>query len=388
MHILDLFVAHYPADGGCDEGPGYWSVAAGALFSNLELLRSASGGRIVVYDAPVVQEMARFIYRAHIGGDYFINFADASPKELPQAGLVYRFGQRIGDEHLMTFGRFLHQKLKRSWTGNTELLLALPELFEPAKGISAPGAAPLPRDVWLPGLQVMTAREREGADAGFYLAAKGGHNAESHNHNDVGQFLLYLDTKPVLIDPGIGTYTRQTFSADRWKLWTVQSAYHNLPTVNGVIQKEGAEFRATDVAYQADAKAAEFSLNIAGAYPRASGIQSWRRTCRLVRDSEGSVEIVDDFALEKPSQDVALSLMTPLRPEVSAPGVVVLGDASLLFKADTVTAAVEPIELEDGHLRQSWGDKLYRVVLRSTSPVEKGAWIVRLVRRLREAEKR
>ena len=88
---------------------------------------------------------------------------------------------------------------------------------------------------------------------------------------------------------------------------------------------------------------------------------------------------MDDFVLNKPSQDVALSLMTPLRPEVSAPGVIALGDASLLFKADVLTVAVEPIDLTDGNLRGSWSEKLYRIVLRPVSPVEKGDWILRLV---------
>ena len=387
MHILDLFMARYPADGGCDEGPGYWSVAAGALFDTLELLRSASGGRLSAYDEPLIQDMGRYIYRVHISGDYFVNFADASAKDPPEAGHVYRFGQRIGDERMIAFARFLYKKQKLPSAGKSELVRALPDMFERDDGISAPGTAPLPRDVWLPGLQVMVAREREGSDAGFYLAAKGGHNAESHNHNDVGQFLVYLDGTPILIDPGIGIYTRQTFSAGRWKLWTVQSAYHNLPTVNDVMQKEGAEFRAADVSWHADDQAAEFSLNIAGAYPRASGIQSWRRTCRLTRGGEGSVEIADHFALIRPSLDLSLSLMTPLRPEVSAPGVIGLGDASLVFNADVLTVAVEPIDLNDRNLRRSWGEKLYRMVLRPVSPVEKDDWVLRLGRKQKGKEK-
>ena len=31
------------------------------------------------------------------------------------------------------------------------------------------------------------------------LAAKAGHNAESHNHNDIGNFVVYVDGKPVLV---------------------------------------------------------------------------------------------------------------------------------------------------------------------------------------------
>ena len=48
---------------------------------------------------------------------------------------------------------------------------------------------------------------------GFFVATKGGYNNESHNHNDVGSFSLYLNTMPVFIDAGVGTYTRQTFSS-------------------------------------------------------------------------------------------------------------------------------------------------------------------------------
>jgi Heparinase II/III-like protein len=381
MVILDLFIARYPADGGCDEGPGYWSVAGGALFDSLELLRAASIGRIDIYDEPLLREIGRYIYRAHISGDYFINFADAGAKEHPEPGLVYRFGQRIGDERMVAFGRFLNQRVGSRSSPRPELLRALPSLFDLDAGFSAQGSAPLLRDVWLPGLQVMAAREQDGSDRGFYLAAKGGHNNESHNHNDVGQFIVYLDGTPILIDPGIGVYTRQTFSADRYKLWPVQSAYHNLPTVNGVMQKEGAEFRANNVSYRAGANLAEFRLDIAGAYPRASGLQSWQRTCRLARGTVGAVEITDEFVLEKSSQDITLSLMTPLQPAVAAAGKIDLGNAWLLFNADELTVKVEPIQLDDANLQRSWGQMLYRMILQPMLPVEKGAWAIRLARK-------
>jgi hypothetical protein len=69
----------------------------------LELLRTASARRLDVYDEPLIREMGRYIYRAHISADYFINFSDAGAKEQPDASLVYRFGQRIGDERMMAF---------------------------------------------------------------------------------------------------------------------------------------------------------------------------------------------------------------------------------------------------------------------------------------------
>lgn len=67
---------------------------------------------------------------------------------------------------------------------------------------------PYPEFSWLPDIELMTAREQEGGKDGFFIAAKGGHNAESHNHNDVGGYIVYNDASPVLIDAGSGTYTK------------------------------------------------------------------------------------------------------------------------------------------------------------------------------------
>ena len=51
---------------------------------------------------------------------------------------------------------------------------------------------------------------------GLTLAAKGGHNGESHNHNDVGSFIVAVDGVPAVADAGRPTYTAQTFGPDRY----------------------------------------------------------------------------------------------------------------------------------------------------------------------------
>jgi hypothetical protein len=88
----------------------------------------------------------------------------------------------------------------------------------------------------------MVLRESENPDEGLFLAMKGGDNNESHNHNDVGSFIVYKNGKPVLIDAGVGEYTKQTFSPDRYKIWSMQSLYHNLPSFDGVGQVNGSQY--------------------------------------------------------------------------------------------------------------------------------------------------
>ena len=194
------------------------------------------------------------------------------------ASLVYRYGYRIGDPKLMDMGisayHLREEKLQKQPERRVALLRQLPEIFICEELSNKQVKPPYLQDVWLDGIQVMAAREREGHYNGFYLAAKGGHNGECHNHNDVGQFIVYYDGAPVIIDAGVETYTAKTFGSARYEIWTMQSQYHNLPTINGVGQKAGEIYRAKDVVYNATENQAEISMDIAPAYPANSGIKS------------------------------------------------------------------------------------------------------------------
>jgi len=376
LRCLDNFLNSYPADGGCDEGPGYWGRAGGSLFDCLELLHSASAGRIDEFGRPLIKEIGRYIYRAHIFDRYFINFADAAARLNGEGPLIYRYGKRIQDPAMMDFGASLarQQELgKGAIAGSFGVLgRVLPTLFglEELQTIS-PGF-PLLRDVWLPDLQVMAARSVAGSAEGLYVAAKGGHNGESHNHNDVGNFIVYADGFPALIDVGVETYTAKTFSRRRYEIWTMQSAYHNLPTINGIMQQEGGAFRAADVQYRADDRQAVFDLEIAGAYPGEAGVKSWRRTITLIRGKE--VILRDRYALENASRPITLTLMSWLRPELVGTGVIRLdtpdsqnraGAVLIRFEDDDLHVELEDIMIQDDRLRSSWGDRIHRLLFTS-----------------------
>jgi len=94
---VDRFIAGYGDDGGCDEGPGYWAVAAGAMLNFLEVLHSRTRGAIDIYREPRIRNMGNYIVKAHLNGPWFLNFADASARVVPMRAISYRYGQRIGD---------------------------------------------------------------------------------------------------------------------------------------------------------------------------------------------------------------------------------------------------------------------------------------------------
>jgi hypothetical protein len=381
LRSVDRFLDGYHEDGGCDEGPSYWTRAGGSLFDCLELLYSASEGRIDFYRLPLIGEIGRYVWRAHIFEDWFVNFADAPARVRLPGDLVFRYGRRIGDAPLQMLG---------AWAGRSgggregSIGRTLHAIFNRETLRQAPAGQPLARDAWMPGIQVMTARVREGSAEGLYLAAQGGHNAESHNHNDVGNFIVYANGQPALIDVGVETYTAKTFGPNRYDIWTMQSAYHNLPTIGGVMQAPGRHAEARNVWYRADTEAAEFRLDIAGAYPPEAGLRSWLRTLRLDR-KRNEILLREQFTLERTPKEITLTFMTPCPPRIETGRVLLSGGfpkdtrVTLSFPAQTFQASAEEIPLEDEALRRSWGAKLYRVLLRAARPPLQGEWTLRLV---------
>ncbi len=399
MRSLDKFIDPYPADGGCDEGPGYWGRAGASLYECLELLYQATDGQVNVFDQPLVQEMGRFIYRVQVSEDYFVNFADAAAIIRPDAALIFNYGQRIHDPDMRAMGAWLAQRQhlfapledtnRDTKRPSKSIARELPMLQALDKMAAHEAYPPLPRDVWLPEIEVMTARDTVRTAEGFYVAAKGGHNAESHNHNDIGQFVVYMDGLPVLIDAGVETYSVKTFSDQRYEIWTMQSGYHNLPTVNGVTQSPGEQFAARDVDYRVDDTGAIFRLDIAGAYPPEAEIQSWQRVIRLQRGQEVSVE--DIYTLTQTPRSLRLNLLTPCTVNLDTPGSIQLdtrplvhgrmaGKATLYYDADKFSAAVEPIAIEDALLRNAWGTALYRIVLTANAPLAQDRWMLHITR--------
>jgi hypothetical protein len=370
LSVLDEFVNPYPKDGGCDEGPGYWGAAAASLYDNIAMLNLASNNAFqYVYEDEKFRNMGRFIYRAQIGEKYFLNFADADPQPGMAANMIYRYGKDIKDADMMKFGAF-YRTQEGTKFGRYHFFRNFYSLFMQDEYQKAQQGLPLPANVWLPDIQVMVARDKEGTTNGFFVAAKGGHNDESHNHNDIGNYVVYYDGQPLLIDVGRGTYTRKTFSSRRYDIWYNCSDYHNVPTINGATQPPGAKYKASNVAYKSDKKMAELSLDISKSYPEKAGVNSWQRTIKLNRGK--NVEVSDVISL-KNADKVTEHLMTCYPAEVSKPGELTIHykpkdgeakDFSVKYNPAQMQATVEKIPLtamEDKGILDKWGDNIYRI---------------------------
>ncbi|MHC4556789.1 MAG: heparinase II/III domain-containing protein [Planctomycetota bacterium] len=386
LRCLDNFVVPYPSDGSCDEGPSYWGHAGASLFDNLELLYSVTNGRFDVYDHSIIKEIGRFIYRVHIADDYFVNIGDCDARFGIYRDLVFRYGNRINDPSMQALA--VYDLTEEELFGTEKAIRSLGRILYSMFNISELLAAkasspPLLRDVWLGNkdMQMMAARDRDRSLQGLYVACWAGHNGQSHNHNDVGNFIIFANGRPFIIDVGKPTYTRQTFSSGRYDIWAMQSAYHNLPTINGIMQKEGGQYAAKDVTYESAEDFAQLKMDIAPAYPGEAGVKSWFRDVRLNRGKD--VQIMDSFELKAKSRDIVQSLITPCEIVRDRPGELILRDTeeqllmALGYDRHKLELQIETINLDDDKLLGVWGSHIYRLLLRPKSTTGSDTWMLR-----------
>lgn len=379
MVSVDKFLNYYKDDGACEEGPSYWSEAGGNLFLYLDLLKRVSGNKIDIFDKPLVKNIAAYIYKVYIGHGYYVNFADAHTQASPGAGLVYAFGKAVHDENMQSFGKYLSENQKFA---ASDIFETLNYLFDYKAIKQTPAKEPLLPDVDYPQTQIVVARDQKDSDKGFYFAAKGGNNDESHNHNDVGSFVLYYDAQPFLIDMGSGTYTSQTFSSRRYELLNTRSLNHNIPFVNGVEQHVGAKYKATDFDYKTSAESVNLTIGIENAYPENAFIDKWHRSYTLERGKDFLVE--DVFSLKKRNGKTSINFLTPIQPKLVTAGKLsfdITGKTVFLdYDKKMVEYQIVPIVLDDPSFIHQWGNTLYRVglVLKSNSLNGKNKVIIHL----------
>ncbi len=379
--ILDRFRDGYDADGSCDEGATYWWWAGATLFEALDLVEELTAGAFDGFAVTPVAAMARFPMSMQIGTDSQVNYSDGSPV-LPENAnwhLLARFGARVGDDQVVRHARWMGQQHDLRFGGQLAALYrrTLAELLDPGWA-DAEAAAGMPSSLYLPGTEVAVARERAGVVEGFFVAAKGGHNDVSHNHNDAGGTIVALDGAPVLVDAGVGVYRRETFMPEhRYAIWTMRSAFHGVPLPNGVEQHEGAEYRATGTAFHDDGDVARLRTDLVDAYPATSGLTRAERVVELDR-RDRAVELRDTWAFREPGT-MTLVLMTRDAP-VHVEGGLRVGAAHLAVDSEHFDVRGERIDLDDEKLAATWGPALHRTLLVQRVPAVSGDHVVRVTR--------
>ncbi len=283
VYALNCFLKDYGDDGACNEGVVYYRHAGLCFFNCIDILNQITDGSYHhVFNEDKVKNMANFITNNHIDEQWYFNFADSAPRIEACDVREYLFGVAT---HSPVLIQHALDDWKRSVSSGGKTRLAneyslyyqlqgafyASEMAEKVRHIAEEDRLKKP-DVFYPSIGQFISRDKF-----FALSVKAGHNADSHNHNDVGNLIVYKSGQPILIDIGVGTYTKQTFSKQRYEIWTMQSAWHNLPTFSGVMQSDGKSFAAKDVDVQFNDAFSQIDMELSQAYPLSSNLDSYRR---------------------------------------------------------------------------------------------------------------
>lgn len=372
MDMMDYYLKGINPDGGCDEGATYWGRACGMLLEGLNLIYEVTEGEVSAYGEEKLMNFADYIRKLYISGDYVVNFADGSPRCNPAAEIIYTAGCQMGSRKLQDFGAYCYKdQLKNGIFPILSLSRAMASIRKHQQMMQNAGNAQFAPVDYIESLEIMAARQNAEAGCGLFLCVKGGTNGDSHNHNDVGNFVCYCDGNPVLIDVGVETYRRESFGPGRYRIWTMQSGYHNLPTIDGVMQKEGKEYRAQRVSFQSDESKSSFSCDLQGAYEGLKKELRYRRKVELDR-KKGCIALTETLESLEPAA-VEFHYMTPCRTIIEETGIrfiSVQGDVIMKFDTDRFDIHTEMITLTDKKMVDSWGSCIYRLTLQCTAAKE------------------
>jgi len=375
---IDYFLDEYGDDGCCDEGAQYYRHSGLCLFNSMEILNAITNNHFSnLYKETKIKNMASYIMNVHIDDIYYLNFADCSPIAGRAGVREFLFATQTSNQNMMSFAA------KEFIAGGMETLLlpkennlyyrlqnafTIKEITSYAENIAT---AVSYSDIFYPSTGIFITR-----DESLYLAVKGGDNDDSHNHNDTGSFTVYKNGQPLLIDIGVENYTKKTFSPQRYEIWTMQSAYHNLPTVNGIMQKDGAVYKACDVSYSFSDSVSKIQMDIAKAYPKEACIEHYYRKASLIKGKE--IVINDRFSFcncdknspDLNNQSIVLSFMTyekPISKYEDNNLHICIGSLGTLRIKNAELLSIEEIPITDSRLQTAWKHPVYRILITPTN---------------------
>lgn len=331
----------YADDGYCSEGVGYYNYGFRAYILLREEVCRATQGQIDFFRLPKFAHIAQYgkkiqmqegicpAYsdcRVGLAPDWFItNYCSNVLGTAPYVE-KYNFPQE-GNLSLNFIELFPKQAWKMDLTDDIRQALhdngdALHAYYEQAG--------------------ILIARPAADASCRIAVSVKGGHNAENHNHNDVGSYAVSLGKETMAGDQGGPfSYPGDYFNAEATEKYKSKGSFgHPVPLVNGTTQASGRKAQGVVKEKQLNANKDLFRIDFTSAYPHA-GVNELTRTFTYDRTAAGSFSISDDFTASTP----------------------------ITFETALTTAANWKI-VDGKHIELTSGDEQMTVTIEASAPIE------------------
>jgi hypothetical protein len=310
IRAMECFLEGYGEDGGCPEGIGYWNYGFGYYVYFSEMINAFTDGAIDLLQDGTgkIRNIAGFPAGIGLSDNRFINYSDAPERFEINTGLICRLSMRFNQNvpEMKKVTSFYRDASYRLAHLTRNLFWTEPALLNQPV---AEGTVYYPNIGW-----IIDRRRVQGKLIAF--SAKGGHNEEPHNHNDLGHFIIHVGGQNLLADLGQGHYSSEYFGPNRYQLLHPSSAGHSVPIIEGQYQKKGKHHQASIIRSEIEEPGLTFAMDLTRAYDVAA-LSKYVRTFKWKHDGEekSCLHIIDDFCFtEKPSvlQEIFISLHQPV----------------------------------------------------------------------------
>ncbi len=227
-----FFYRGFTSDGYCSEGLAYWSYGFGHFLTMGEIVLASTNGKLNIFDDdPIILKCCEYPRNIMIEEGVHPAYADCDLNSAPGKNNL-----AIIQRH---FPELLLKPVKEPKMPSDMLQFAIFAFSNgtPSYSRDIPQVPPVS---FFDQAGILICRSKDEQGNTFGAAIKGGHNNEAHNHNDVGSYLIVANKTPLICDPGSETYTKRTFSSQRYTSKILNSYGHDVPVVAGKLQMTGA----------------------------------------------------------------------------------------------------------------------------------------------------
>lgn len=301
-NTLNCYLDGFAEDGVCTEGLGYWIYGFGYFTYFAQLLYEYTEGRENLFDNDKVRSIARFPQKIILEDNKTVSFSDCISDFIHQRGLMCFLSKKYDDvlvpdgSSALNFDsdscfRFAHLIRDFAWSDiNVKQQAGKIHGFEYFK-----------RAQWY-------IKKTDIYD----FAAKAGRNDDSHNHNDVGSFLLNVGGKSIITDPGRGEYTADYFSEKRYEYFAPSALAHSVPIINGQLQQAG------EMHFGNITKASDNGLEIE--FGNAYGIPALQSLIRTFDFYDSKIIMTDKLRFKNSNNNVTEHFVLAEKPVLSENG--------------------------------------------------------------------
>ena len=337
---MQCYIGGLEEDGACTEGLGYYSYGMSYFTGFAELVLEESGGAIQLMKGTKCENIAVFQQKCFFGGGVSVSFSDGSSRECFLPGLTaylkHCFSKVEEPEYCLARGlhgdncyRWLTNERNIRWLFIYEEKCKRQDIHSCWKNFIINGESQesgildeqhkVERYSFMPSAQWMIYKDKNGNG----YAAKGGHNAESHNHNDIGHFEVVYGGDVFLTDLGAGEYTKEYFGAGRYEILCNRSLGHSVPIINESEQCTGKEYCARG--FEWDETSHELSISFASAYGDDVIEVVERKIVCVSTEEKLSLVITDRFLPNANTHSIVENLVTQYKPVVDKESVLLQG---------------------------------------------------------------